>query len=219
MDEITRTALSNYAEAAQLLYLEERCPTLTTQERGDYVRFLSTASSFLQVVALGAYQAAIANEYDIGSRLVPDRFRDCTDPAVAEAIRSGYSKARTAVMLINQIPNNYRLPTASAQQAPAVTESPQSTRSVRLVQHPADQWIWINLDSINTRAGVTYYSTAISMRGGVSPEAEGYRAGPLRETNGINCATGERISYDTMYDRWESSGAANAALRSLICGD
>lgn len=96
--------------------------------------------------------------------------------------------------------------------------APHSAWAVRLVQNPDDQWAWIDLDSINARAGVTYYSTAYSTRAGVSPEVEGYALGPLQEVNGINCATGEKFWFDGMYGQWDSLGAASPALRSLICG-
>lgn len=99
----------------------------------------------------------------------------------------------------------------------AIAFAPTPAWAVRLVQNPDDQWRWIDLDSINTRAGFTYYSTAFSRSAGVSPATEGYVMGPLAETSRINCSTGEQFWYDGMYDQWDSIGAASVALRSLIC--
>jgi hypothetical protein len=124
LDEAARAALSSHAEAAQLFHLEERCPTLSAQERADYVRHLSTAAGFLETMARDAYREAVANEQAIGSRLIPDRFRDCADPGVADAIRAGRAKAWTANVLISQIPSSYRLASPAVALAPIETRDP-----------------------------------------------------------------------------------------------
>jgi hypothetical protein len=140
-DNIALSALSSYAEAAQLFHLEESCPTLTTQERDEYRSNLSIAAGFLETMAPDAYRAAIANEQAIGSHLIPDRFSDCGDPAVAPAIRSGRAKAWTAVVLINQIPNNYRLP-SSARQSPPTTSSPHELAAGAVTRFGVAYTIW-----------------------------------------------------------------------------